>query len=168
MSAAKTPDPLAHWYNGEQASERLKVSVATIERRVKRGEIEKRARPRGKGQKPEPVYNPDDIERLMPPPQLMPVLSPAAIPAIPTTPRTRAGIADIPLASAVEFLERLAAVSRPAPEKMYLTVAEAAEVSGLSEALIRRVIASGRLGFADGNAFKISRAELAQIGKLAK
>jgi excisionase family DNA binding protein len=111
------------------------------------------------------VYNPADIERHRPAAHVM---TTPGISAIPTPPGNTAGIADIPLAFAVELLERLAAVSRPPAEKLYLTVAEAAEVSGLSEALIRRVIASGQCGFVDGSTYKIARADLAKIGELAK
>jgi hypothetical protein len=49
---------------------------------------------------------------------------------------------------------------------MYLTIAEAAEVSGLSLALLRRL--APRIGFQDGRTWKIPRSVLADSDTLSR
>lgn len=55
---------VSNWPNEPETSDRLRCSVRTVRRYVERGELERRLR-EVPGQRPESVFNPEDIERLM-------------------------------------------------------------------------------------------------------
>lgn len=58
----------------------------------------------------------------------------------------------------------------PPPARAWLTVREASEHSGLSCALLRRLIAAGRLpnAFRDGNTWKVKRSDLDSLDSLSE
>lgn len=67
------------------------------------------------------------------------------------------------VAAAEALFQRLAAPPEP---KMYLTIAEAAAASGVSERLLGRLCRKRVLGFRDCQAWKIARADLGRIPEL--
>jgi hypothetical protein len=180
-----TANHLASWYTEEQAAAKLGISARSFQRLIAEGKSnqysyapEKRRRPRGNGKKPEPVFNPQDVDQLA---QLASThLVPVANPANPATTGTAlAKLAkssdskqlqlakELPpaLTFALRLMERMRELSTPA-DKLYLTIPEAAKVSGLSQSFIRRN--ASRLGFKDGGTWKIPRTNLANPDRLAK
>jgi hypothetical protein len=68
------PGDLAHWLSKPDAAARLGISERTLDRLAGPDAPERRERPRP-GRRPEPCYNPDDVDRLVaakaPPPRVM-------------------------------------------------------------------------------------------------
>lgn len=158
------PPDLTTWLTKAEAAARLQTSTRTIERYISRGEIETRSRKRP-GRKPEPVCNPDDVERLAPHAHVMPARSLAPLaprqPAAALAPATQAPDA---LAMLAAFAQAMAAPRNGQPATRFLTLEQASEASGLSQRFLRRAIASGDLpAVKDGRAWKVRREDLDKL-----
>lgn len=174
MTAALSPD-LSAWLSKEAAASQLNMSVRTFERLVAEGKgPERRLRPRAKGLKPEPVFNPDDVETLRAAAAAKPAVFAAtsAIAPISTSALAPTAAPDIPpaLAAVLSLIDRLAQMAqrpRPeplqAPEPLWMTIDQAAAFTGLSASLLRRLAKSGKLHAIRDRAIKFRRADLANL-----
>jgi hypothetical protein len=167
---------LSTWLNKPEAAARLGISERTLDRRCDAGEgPERRERPRA-GLKPEPVCNPDDGERLAAP-------KAHVLPAETTAPRIIGNDISIPPRPSGDvipaLLDRVAgavewwmAETRPAPHiALYLTLPQASAYTGLTVAMLRRLIRTGRLASIRDRALKVRRVELDKldtVGMVAK
>ena len=161
-----------HWPTKAEAARRLDTSIRNIERLIARGDIEssKRTQP---GRKPITIVNPDDLARMQPPAHVMPPETGAtgetqALQRATLHQQTAAAfsLTEQQLAALLQHIATIA--TGPAGErvdtKRWLTPAEAAALSGLSEPLLRRLIKAGEL-FArrDGREWKIRREDLDKL-----
>jgi len=120
---AKAPD-LTVWLNKEQAADALNTSIKTIERMTAAGKLRCAQRPRH-GRKPEPVYDPVQLDGLRRQKELLPLTIGDG-----ATPR-----AMLPASPAF--------AASPASNPRYLTLQQASAYSGLSATLLRRMIVDG-------------------------
>lgn len=150
------PD-LSAWPTKAAAAAALQCSVRSLELRIQGGEIEVRPR-RRPGQRRELVCNPRDIESLKPPAFVLPASSElkranANGLAVPTTQRgdqpPSSGNAPQALDALAAWLSTTAAAQQPqnAPEepKPWLTLDAAAQLSGLSQAFLKRECRAGNI-----------------------
>lgn len=152
--AAMTPQPDYHdWPTKAECAKLLGCSAATLERMAKAGKLEVRYREVPK-RRPEAIYNPTEIDRLIgernppfvaPPGSAMMLNNPGNVSAdavreallsLPLLVRDRDGAAAPEAAST----PRVALSS-----KLYLTIDEAVEYSGLPASYLHRMIRGGGL-----------------------
>jgi excisionase family DNA binding protein len=164
---------LSGWLTKAEAAERLGISTRSLERLTDRGQgPEVQYRPR-KGNRPEPLYNPEQVQAMRPQPKAQVIR-----PGDPRFPQARVATvatqASVDIRPFVALLDRitLAVEHRLAPAPVirpWLTPTEAAQYLGLSEGLVRRLIRTGRLPFVkDGNCWKVSKASCDSIEALAQ
>lgn len=139
MTSEKAED-LSGWLTKEEVAARLSASEKTVERYVKKGDLERKTR-RVPGRRPLPVFNPDDVERI----------------EAETIERTPAGAlarsdnhgGQLEAVEAFGAMVRAAVADKPAKvrldRKVTLTIPEAAELSGLGRGVIERAIGEGRI-----------------------
>jgi excisionase family DNA binding protein len=150
----KGPD-LSGWLTKAQAAERLAISERTLDRLGKKGP-ERRLRPRP-GKKPEPVFNPVDVEAMAPKEEAH-VVPYAAVSRGAGLPEPTLGVA---LAfTAIEKVAERLAIRGPERWKPWMTIAEASEYSGLSESFLRRLVRESQLPSVRDRAVKVRRADL--------
>jgi excisionase family DNA binding protein len=168
MSDSKAGEALASWLTKQEAADKLQTSVRSIERRIAVGEIEARKR-RKSGPKHlfETVVNPVDLEKLLPAAHIMPIgeQAPAA-----GSHRADSAAAAPPSTNFYDFFQALLttfATNATTPHqaaatvKNWLTLAEAAEHSGLSETFLKRQCQAGNIkAVRDGREWKIHRPSL--------
>jgi excisionase family DNA binding protein len=159
---------LSTWLSKPEAAARLGISERTLERMIDADKgPECRIRPRT-GKRPEPVYNPQDVDALAAAAAPKPAVNPPAGPAnsrqlVPT------GEDSMPssLALGIELIEQLARIANrarpepaPTPPALWLTIPEAAVYTGLSQAFLRRLARSGELPSVRDRKTKVRRADL--------
>jgi len=121
------------WLTKQEIMKELGLSERTLERMLQRNEIH-RAHRRVPGRKPITVIAPDDIERLR-----AEVVQPAPAPAqeeLALTIRQRSGM---------ELLTLLRNTAQVPALPLFLSLREASEFTGLSQALLRRLMAQKKL-----------------------
>lgn len=165
---------VADWPTKQEAALQLDISGRSIDRLLRQGRLKKGIR-RGSGV-PVVVIDPETIAecqrsaaeksdpgasvvlaRIMQPAAL-PMLSPSAqVPAL-----VRSGAASGLEAAFLAFLQsKIPASQIPVERRIFLTLAESAEYSGLPVAFLRRLIASGKLkALKTGAGWRVSRVEL--------
>lgn len=162
------PANLSAWIPELETARRLGISWRTLLRRAEAGEIERRMRPRA-GKKPEPVYNPRDVERLEAPAAM--VMRDQRLPANPSRPVNDSAIAPVFVAVLDRLagaLEKFAPVAPPAPLPTWMTPKEAGAYLGLSEALIRRLIRCAKLPcLRDKRGYIVARVHLDNLDSVA-
>jgi excisionase family DNA binding protein len=162
MTRAATSLDLSGWLTKAEAAERLGVSERTLDR-MAAGGPERQLR-RVPGRRPEVVYNPVDVEvRCALTPAVVAPASQALAVSQPLSPAPDAWDA---LASKLATLARLFS-SQPAAaaSKLFFTIPEAANYSGLSEAFLRRSVRTGVLPAVRDRAVKIRKADLDSFAK---
>jgi excisionase family DNA binding protein len=134
---------LSAWVTKPQAAERLQASVKTIERLVMRGQLKQRARVEA-NQKEVAVYNPVELDRIA-------AKRGASVAAGPVA------VADVP--KPVEAAKAAVRPGVPIPKKLWLSVREAAEYSGLPKAFLRGAVRTGVFPAAHkfGGSWRLSR-----------
>jgi excisionase family DNA binding protein len=177
---------LSTWYPKSEAAAVLRISERTLERMTTAGKgPECKLRQRA-GRKPEPVYNPADVDALRAAaerPHVMSALSPIG-PRQPAVQEAGHQDGDIPqgLAIALGLMEGLLRMAqRPlleagrAPEtaarahdKLWLTIDEAAKYSGLSGAFLRRCVQQGKLPAVRDRAVKVRRVDLDNLDLVSR
>ncbi len=149
---APAPD-ISSWPTKSETSELLQVSFRTLDKFVTDGKLQSAKRPQS-GKPPATVYHPDDVERLrlakQPAAHVMP--TPNGTGTHPAQLRetvgltARSGAAD----GFMAFLEILRAhLAQPAeslPQRLFLTLREAVDYSGLPQGELLRAIKEGKLG----------------------
>jgi excisionase family DNA binding protein len=151
------------WPTKREAAVQLDVSGRSIDDLLKQGRLKKRIR-RGSGP-PVVVVDPASIAECR---QAECRQAPGASVALarigdPRLARTRSGIAPSGLEAAfLAFLQsKIPSSLVPVERRIFLTMAESAEYSGLPVAFLRRLIASGKLkALRTGAGWRVSRAEL--------
>lgn len=148
---------LSGWMTKAEAAARLGCSERTMDRLTATGAgPERRLRPR-QGAKPEPVYNPEDVERLAP------SVSPAVVPygSVNGHAPQLSSPAETGFALLVSAMQTLAdRVGPRRPLAAFLTIKEASAYSGLSQAFLRRLVRAGGLPSVRDGALKVRRVDL--------
>lgn len=146
------------WPTKQEAAAQLDVSGKSIDDLLKQGRLKKRIR-RGGGP-PIVVVDPATIEECRQAPGTSVTLARIGDHRLA---RTRSGIAPSGLEAAfLAFLQsKIPSTLVPVERRIFLTMAESAEYSGLPVAFLRRLIASGKLkALRTGSGWRVSRAEL--------
>jgi len=151
---------LESWLTESEAADMMQISTRTLRRRCAEGDgPEKRERQRP-GARPEPVYNPEDVARLD-----------ATKPAV-FAPSSSLAPRPPEMPPALNALEQLAALlhshllSPPRPPARWLTLKQARETTGLSIALLKRLIAAGHLRVLRDGAIKVLQSDLDSLDNL--
>lgn len=158
------------WLTKHQAAEALGISTKWVEKLAKEGRLQQALwRPNRRGH-PCVVYHPEDVERE----RLRRAGDPApfvvAGDEVPLPPNGN-GHALVPAAAPVEDVLRslIAAVVRAASEssansqKLFLTLTEAAQVSGLPRSYLRRLIRDGELEATPTRPQRVRRRDLEKL-----
>ena len=150
---------LDDWKTKGEAAELLGCSEKTVERYAKQNRIQKVLR-RNPGRKAMPVFHPGDIETLR--------AEAVRLKAFPVDRTTTQALALPARQGAVEMLVNLMAdrVSPPATaarHKLFLTLAEAADYSGMSQGWLRQKIRAGALPAIKTRGWKIRRSDLEEL-----
>ncbi len=150
---------LDEWKTKEEAAQLLQVGVKTVERYAKADKIRREYR-RIPGRRPLPVYNPEDIEKIRQ----------ENVPMTPAEPQPSQALTRKldPAAFLSALLQNVQnGNGQPSKvrlsEKLYLTLNEAAEFTGLSKTLLRRKIHDGELTALRDGGFKIRREDLESL-----
>lgn len=159
--APETPD-YSHCLTKQQAADALGVTTKTIERMAARNEIHQVIWKRP-GRPAIAVIYPDEVERIWRQQHpdtkegfAIPRESAASEPA-------REDRSVSPITALTQFFERMRA---PAEPKLFMTLREAAEYSGLPKVCLRRLIEDGRLEAITVNARGGKRIRRADLEKL--
>ena len=149
---------LSTWLTKPDAAARLGISERTLDRLCEKGEgPERRDRPRV-GLKPEPVYNPDDVDRLAAPKAHVMPAQTAAVATRPSAPS--ADVLSLVLDRIAGAVEGRLSQALPSPEPLYLTLPQASAYTGLSMAFLRRLISTEKLPALRDRAIKLRRDHL--------
>ena len=159
-----TPQPdYTHWLTKQQVAQILAVSEKTVEKLAKDGKIEQRERKRA-GKPPQSVFNPDDAERVRQErePQPSAFVMPAGVAAPSPQSIEKA-------APPAEMMQLLVESLRPhqervrLAEKLYLTIREASEYSGFTQAHLLRLVDASELKVVRDVSLKVKRADLEKL-----
>jgi len=145
---------LESWLTETEAADMMRISTRTLRRRCVEGEGPERRERQRPGARPEPVYNPEDVARLA---ATKPVVFSPSSSLAPRPPET------LPVLNALEQLAALLhsrMLSPPRPPARWLTLKQARETTGLSIALLKRLIAAGHLRVLRDGAVKVLQADL--------
>lgn len=174
-----TPD-YATWLTKQQAADAIGVSTKTLESLAKDGKLQQALWRRPTGGPAVAVYHPDDVARLAK--ERRPAAAPFVLPAGTDVPARNGNghgalrrvepshdvalvpPGDDPLRQL--FAAALRAVTSQNSQKsptLYLTLAEASAVSGLSETYLRRQIVSEKLSAVKDRGWRIRRRDLEQL-----
>jgi len=165
-----TPD-YATWLTKAQAAAELSVSTKTIEKYAHDRQIEQVLYRRPTGGPKLAVYNPDDIARLKHPAPAAPFVVSASPPAVRGRTGALAPVHGPPAPAPVmgEDLVRHVLILRAAlsesqkVETVFLTLAEAAALTGLTETRLRRQCQQGTLPAVKDRGWKIRRTDLVNL-----
>lgn len=160
---------MSNWPTREAAAELLGVSLATLDRWVAAGKLASARRPR-RGKRPAIVVDPSDVERLRAPPPAHPgYVTAAATPAatgVELAVREPGAAVGLP-GVGPEMLTLVAAiaraVARPSEPEKFLTLEQAAELTGLSVTFLRKRIREGMLRAVRDGAVKVRKSDLAGL-----
>ena len=158
MLSASPTDHLNDWKTLEEAAEILKCSKRTILRMAEQKRIQRVLR-RVPGRKPMPVFNPSDIEAIRTKTveiEPFPVAKEVERQAL--APQTRQRGIDL---LAQLFNERSAAAPRvPLERKIFLTLIEASEYSGMPKSWLLQKIKQNELTAIKARGWRIRRSEI--------
>jgi hypothetical protein len=154
---------ISTWPSKFEAARLLGIGERTLDRQIKRtGAPEVRMRPRDGGRKPEPVCNPDDVQRLISARNRA-----VAIPAETTSAvALRTGANGAYSEQLVRIFEALATIPQPGSgtSPLWMTLKQASRYSGLSMAMLLRLAATSRILALKDNGWKIWRGSLDELG----
>jgi excisionase family DNA binding protein len=154
---------VSNWPTKQEAALQLAVSAREIDLLLKQGRLRKRMR-RGSG-RPVVVIDPESVDecRLDPAPRASVALAGIVEPSV--VPARSLGAAGGLEAALVAFLQSKTAGSLVQVERrLFLTMAECAEYSGLPAAFLRKLIASGKLkALKTGAGWRVARVELEKL-----
>lgn len=162
------------WLTKQQAAEALGVSTKTLEQWAQRGRLQQASWKRPGGGARITVYHPADVARLRQ--ERQPGAPAFVVPAVPAAAGNGRAAEPTALAAPLPPVEEIlralvGAVVRAASEKseksentrLFLTLDEAAEASGLPRAYLRRLIAEGKLEAIKSRGWRIRRRDLDQL-----
>ena len=141
LAAVQSDAALSSWLSQEEVCRILQKSPRTINERIQRGDyqIERRDRPM-KGRKPETCYNPGDVERIRADQEPKPAVFSPSSGVGPVTPAggDLVKLVDRFADRTLSLVERLVDAKRD--RGPWLNVKAAAARSGLSQAIVRRIM----------------------------
>jgi len=154
------------WLTKAETAQRLQCSAKTIERLARAGRIQQKQRTIPGRSRPLPIYNPQDIERLE-----SELLSPQAFPVDEVEADPEAQPSRLPVkrqeaaTMAVNLFQHLAEAQTQVrtAEKLYLTLIEAAELSGLPKSYLLRLIKAEKLPAFKFGGWRIRRRDLEEL-----
>jgi hypothetical protein len=150
---------ISGWPSEAQVAAMLGVSERTLRREAAKGQWQTRARQRP-GKKSETVYNPDQVAARMPPPPSSIVRSKPDDLDNQDSLSELAEFTPVTWPAVVDLVRTLLAELQPVepqPQKRFVTAKQAAEIAGLSEGCIRRMMREGKLPYlTDHNAWMTS------------
>jgi excisionase family DNA binding protein len=166
-----------NWLTKAQAADAIGVSTKLIEQFAKEKKLQTAKRQRAETGAWVSVYHPDDVERLRK--ERQPEADPFIVPVAEATPEPEThatnGNAIAIRQSPAEFLQALFAALKAASEnsenhtvriteRLFLTIPEAADYSGLPQAHLRRLMATGTIaGMKTGSGWRIRRVDLEKL-----
>ena len=151
-------DPLESWLTKAEAAAALRVSEKTIERMATKGQLHRETR-RRTGVRPQPVFNPQDIEAL----KTQQGPEPFVVPESEQTPKPNRALAPV-RPDFGSFLQAFSpAGGVPLKDKLFLNVKEAAQYAGLPLSTIRRLIAANKLKAIKAGGWRIKRSDLESL-----
>ena len=136
-----------------EVAEELGISERSLERLIQKNRI-RRAYRRVPGRKPLAVLNPEDVASLK-----ADTISPTPTDTL-TEPRTDVAIRSTTPQTALNFLASLLATVPQQPQALFLTIKEASQYTGLSQAYLRRLIDDGTLKVIKDRGYRIRRRDL--------
>jgi hypothetical protein len=161
------------WYTKHDASNKIGVSTKTIEQFAKAGKIQQVMYKRPSGGPKVAVYEPADVDRLAaerkaeseppPPPFVMPAGANGNGARASARSLARVATTNGDAAAILHALMTAAQKGSQSSEKLFLTIPEAAQISGLSEAYIRRACKTEKLAAIKDGGWKIKRAALVAL-----
>jgi excisionase family DNA binding protein len=169
---------LSDWMTKQEAAAAIGVSTKAIERFAKAGKLEQRSRPQPHGPNVA-VYFPDDVATLAQ--ERQPAATPFVLPAVPDAPRSNGrtpGSAALTVSAPSTagddpvralFAAAMRAVLSQTSETsamsatLFLTLREAAALSGLTQAYLRRLIDEQKLPAIRDRGWRIRRRDLEQL-----
>lgn len=163
------------WFTKQQAADAIGVSTKLIEQFAKEKKLQAAKWKRPEGGARVSVYHPDDVTRLRK--ERNPDAPPFVLPALGDEPEAPAGETNALAVhqSPIDFLQALAAAlgsgsqnsekrSVRIAERLFLTLPEAADYSGLPQAHLRRLMKDGKLiGLKTGSGWRIRRTDLEKL-----
>lgn len=166
QESANGADPRP-WLTKQEALSMLGKSERSLDRLVAAGKVQKQTRQRD-GRTPEPLYNRADLERATAIPAFeMPATGNGGQPLAPRDAQPLTQRADPGMLALIASATRLLAASPRDPgvsAPLWCGIAEASQLTGLSERLLRRLIRTSQLpALRDGTAWKIRRFDLHSI-----
>jgi hypothetical protein len=149
---------LSTWLTAEETCQRLQISLRTLDRRQRDGTAPMRALRHRPGKKPEPVFDPADVQRMAAPRTVATVPAPIQAPRAPRAPRAEL----FALFERILTMDNAKALPPVDPERWvpplpWISVATAAEISGLSQSRIRRLAGAGEIAAVRDGCLKIHR-----------
>ena len=164
---------LTSWLTKSAAAARLSISERTLDRITSEGKPRNAAYGPDLAKSEEPVYRPEDVEaleRAASPPM---VFGPGdSIPGL-DLPALRSEIPPA-LRAVLDLVGQLAAIAgKPAeqaqPPRLFLTIRQARDYTGLSDRFLRRLIHSGELpALKDGCCWKLRRLDLDNLASVSQ
>ena len=162
------PKDLSNWLSKEQAAEALAVSTKIVEKLANEKVLQKEMKRRA-GKPAIAVYHPDDVDRERK--KRNPEAEAFVVPPEPheqESSSTELARHAPPPAAAEAFMGLLESLRRPTEslritERHYLTLKQASELSGLSQALLMRKIKAQDLSAIKDVSWKIKRLDLKNL-----
>lgn len=155
---------LGHWLTRDQAAARLQVSGKTVDRMADRQQLERRMRARPR-RKPEPVFDPQAVDAIAGArsPAIVALSRERTTPAPAATPPAQATGIDV--AAIARAIAQALAPPRTSPA--WLTLPEAAQHTGLSQSLLRRLAKAGHIRAIRDGSTKLLRDDLDNVDAIA-
>jgi excisionase family DNA binding protein len=155
----------ADWLTKAEAAQALQCAEKTIERLAAKGEIHQAFRP-VPGRRPVAVFHPKDIEKLKPKNVAVPfVLSQSE--AGPNGAAETQALVPVGKAPADLLAALASALGKPTAlsvdKKLFLTIREAAEYSGLPKSYLRKLLKEGSLPSLRAGGYRIKRSDLERL-----
>src|SRR4051794_22390329 len=122
-------DKLGNWPDKHAAAATLGLSLRSVERLISQKKIRVKHRPI-LGRKPLTILNPEDIERI----------KAEVLPPVPAPGKTGSALVPHRPVKAADMLAALTPPRVPLDKKLFLTLREASEFSGLPQTYLRRLI----------------------------
>jgi excisionase family DNA binding protein len=157
----KHPD-YSTWPNKQQAADTLGVSPKQIERLAKAGDLQQAMWKRPSGGQPIVVYAPDDVEKLARKKQPTPFVMAHDAGKNGLALRTNGAAL---LQTILETVQTASQTRSAVSQALFLTIHEAAQYTGLTQAFIRRQCQSGALPAIKDGGWKIHRVRLDALGQ---
>lgn len=150
---------LQGWLTRPEVAARLQCSEKTVDRMAAAGKLQRRYQPKPH-QKPAPMFHPADVER-----EEMARMRPHILQSTTAQGDNALAVAAQETNQALAVFERMIRPPTGVP-KLWVTIPEASELSGLSQALLHRLITAGKLQSIRDGSRKVRRADLEQLNPL--